>query len=53
MVNYLLDKYALTAAKDFKSVQNDVSVFIKGRTLVGHALHNDLKVCCWQVLHVY
>ncbi|CAA6665795.1 unnamed protein product [Spirodela intermedia] len=34
----------LRKAKDFKSVQNDVSVFLKGRTLVGHALHNDLKV---------
>ncbi|CAA7402551.1 unnamed protein product [Spirodela intermedia] len=33
----------LRKAKDFKSVQNDVSVFLKGRTLVGHALHNDLK----------
>ncbi|XP_078432024.1 polynucleotidyl transferase, ribonuclease H-like superfamily protein [Wolffia australiana] len=33
----------LRKAKDFRTVQNDVSALIKGRTLVGHALHNDLK----------
>lgn len=32
------------AAKDFPTVQNKVAELIKGRILVGHALHNDLKV---------
>ncbi|XP_030549764.1 RNA exonuclease 4 [Rhodamnia argentea] len=30
-------------AKDFCTVQNKVAELIKGRVLVGHALHNDLK----------
>lgn len=33
-----------TAAKDFWVVQKDVAELIKGRILVGHALHHDLKV---------
>lgn len=32
------------AAKDFKTVQKKVAELIKGKILVGHALHNDLKV---------
>ncbi|RWR89636.1 RNA exonuclease 4 isoform X2 [Cinnamomum micranthum f. kanehirae] len=34
----------LRKAKDFKTVQKKVAEMIKGRILVGHALHNDLKV---------
>lgn len=32
------------AAEDFVDVQKQVSDILKGRILVGHALHNDLKV---------
>lgn len=32
------------AAKEFLVVQKKVSDLLKGRILVGHALHNDLKV---------
>lgn len=35
----------LFVAKDFCTVQKKVAELIKGRVLVGHALHNDLKVC--------
>ena len=31
-------------APDFKNVQKEVSEFIKGRVLIGHAIHHDLKV---------
>lgn len=34
----------LLAAKNFNVVQKKVAELIKGRILVGHALHNDLKV---------
>ena len=34
----------VTAAKEFWAVQKEVTELIKGRVLVGHALHNDLKV---------
>ncbi|XP_020598179.1 RNA exonuclease 4-like, partial [Phalaenopsis equestris] len=34
----------LKKAKEFSAVQKKVSELIKGRILVGHALHNDLKV---------
>lgn len=34
----------ITAAKEFWAVQKQVAELIKGRILVGHALHNDLKV---------
>jgi len=34
----------MTAAKDFMTVQKKVADLLKGRILVGHALHNDLKV---------
>jgi len=34
----------VTAAKKFWVVQKEVAELIKGRILVGHALHNDLKV---------
>lgn len=33
-----------SAAKDFIMVQRKVAELLKGRILVGHALHNDLKV---------
>ena len=31
-------------APDFKNVQKEVSELIKGRILIGHAVHHDLKV---------
>ncbi|KAK7486713.1 hypothetical protein BaRGS_00021997 [Batillaria attramentaria] len=34
----------LRAAEDFMVVQKEVADLLKGRVLVGHALHNDLKV---------
>ncbi|KAK4794780.1 hypothetical protein SAY86_012774 [Trapa natans] len=34
----------LKKAKDFRIVQKKVAEIIKGRILVGHALHNDFKV---------
>lgn len=34
----------LRKAKDFQIVQERVAEILKGRILVGHALHNDLKV---------
>lgn len=34
----------MSAAKDFPTVQKKVAELIEGRILVGHALHNDLKV---------
>eukprot|EP00850_Spirogloea_muscicola_P002117 SM000008S22206 [mRNA] locus=s8:445020:447074:+ [translate_table: standard] len=33
----------LSAAEDFWEVQSEVAGLLKGRVLVGHALHNDLK----------
>ena len=33
-------------AKDFNAVQAQVADLFKGRILVGHAVHNDLKVGC-------
>lgn len=33
-----------SSAKDFRVVQKRVAEIIMGRLLVGHALHNDLKV---------
>ena len=33
-----------SSAKDFQVVQKAVAEIMKGRILVGHALHNDLKV---------
>ncbi|XWS52128.1 hypothetical protein CRYUN_Cryun11dG0040500 [Craigia yunnanensis] len=33
----------LRKAKDFRAAQKKVAEFIKGRILVGHAVHNDLK----------
>lgn len=34
------------SGEDFKVVQKEVSEILKGRILVGHAVHNDLKVGC-------
>ncbi|KAG0523450.1 hypothetical protein BDA96_07G124400 [Sorghum bicolor] len=34
----------MNKAKEFWAVQKEVAELIKGRVLVGHALHNDLKV---------
>ena len=39
-----LDFGYMIAAKEFWAVQKEVAELIKGRILVGHALHNDLKV---------
>lgn len=32
-------------AKSFEEVQTKVADIIKDRILIGHAIHNDLKVC--------
>nr|XP_034958109.1 RNA exonuclease 4 [Zootoca vivipara] len=34
----------LKTGEDFKIVQEEVASILKGRVLVGHALHNDLKI---------
>ncbi|XP_042333855.1 RNA exonuclease 4 [Sceloporus undulatus] len=34
----------LKAGEDFKVVQKEVASILRGRILVGHALHNDLKI---------
>lgn len=34
----------LETAEEFEQVQKDVAAILKGRILVGHAIHNDLKV---------
>ncbi|KAK9392365.1 RNA exonuclease 4 [Crotalus adamanteus] len=34
----------LKTGEDFKTVQKDVADILRGRILVGHALHNDLKI---------
>ncbi|XP_070811611.1 RNA exonuclease 4 [Pituophis catenifer annectens] len=34
----------LKAGEDFKAVQKEVADILRGRILVGHALHNDLKI---------
>lgn len=40
------------AAVDLYTVQKEVIELLKGRTLVGHALHNDLKVRgLWHILY--
>ena len=33
------------AAEKFDDVQKEVASLLQGRILVGHAVHNDLKVC--------
>ena len=44
----LLDKIDIdnnsSVAKPFHEVQKKVKYLLKGRILIGHALHNDLKV---------
>lgn len=35
------------AAEKFEDVQKEVASLLQGRILVGHAVHNDLKVCEW------
>ena len=35
---------AFSLAPDFKCVQKEISELIKGRMLIGHAIHHDLKV---------
>ncbi|KAI9883140.1 MAG: hypothetical protein M1823_005088 [Watsoniomyces obsoletus] len=34
----------MATARDLETVQNDVAALLKGRVLVGHSIHNDLKV---------
>lgn len=36
--------FALTAGEDVQTVQGEVAEILKGRIVVGHAIHNDLKV---------
>lgn len=42
--------YLFIAAKDFWEVQDKVAELIKGKILVGHALHYDLKVLAYLFL---
>ena len=37
-------RFFLCLASEFKSVQKEVSELLKGRVLIGHAIHHDLKV---------
>ena len=50
----IMHAFFVSAAKDFRAVQKKVAELIKERILVGHALHNDLKVfhICFVVLLV-
>lgn len=41
---WVMQLFYVIAAKEFWVVQKEVAELIKGRILVGHALHNDLKV---------
>ena len=34
----------IASAEDFKQVQKEVAEIIEGRVLVGHAIHNDMRV---------
>ena len=34
----------LTAGEDVRTVQKEVAEILQGRIVVGHAIHNDLKV---------
>lgn len=38
------DFFGLVSGEQFAVVQKEVAEMLKGRILVGHALHNDLKV---------
>ena len=42
MISYIL---SIHLAPNFTTVQKEVSDLLKGKILVGHALHHDLKVC--------
>lgn len=37
------------AGENVKTVQTEVAEILQGRTLVGHAIHNDLKVHYYDV----
>lgn len=36
--------YVAFSGEDFKKIQEEVADILRGRILVGHAVHNDLKV---------
>lgn len=44
----------VTAGEDVRTVQKEVADILKGRIVVGHAIHNDLKVASkyWRKLHL-
>lgn len=42
---YLVSTVCFTG-ENFKIVQQEVAKILEGRILIGHAIHNDLKVCC-------
>lgn len=44
MTILVIDFFIFSTADNFSLVQEEVSSILKGRILVGHALHNDLKV---------
>lgn len=41
-----------SAGEDVKTVQKEVAEILQGRTLVGHAIHNDLKVHHYDVTYI-
>jgi len=41
----------VSVGEDFKTVQKEVADILNGRILVGHALHNDLKVIWLQICY--
>ena len=44
--------YYIHIAEEFNVVQKEVSDLLQGRVLVGHALHNDLKVHNYVLMHI-
>lgn len=43
----------ITAGEDVRTVQKEVADILKGRIVVGHAIHNDLKVLSnYKTLHL-
>lgn len=43
MCNFLIT-VCVSAGEDVRTVQKEVADILKGRIVVGHAIHNDLKV---------
>jgi len=43
----------IVSAENFKTVQQKVADLLKDRVLVGHALHNDMKVIFYVLYYSY